>query len=109
METEEIKKYETGALLAFAKSVYSDDLADAMYLGTFGETHYFGPVFYDSKKKDQDIFIIFSNNQYGILPTNQFNLKTEEDICDFERRQHIWWDYMATLQCAYERGKRKRV
>lgn len=48
METDEIKKYENEAL-AFARGIYGNNLADAMYLGTFGETHYFGPVFYDSK------------------------------------------------------------
>ncbi|MBQ6101044.1 MAG: hypothetical protein IJL04_01995 [Bacteroidales bacterium] len=105
MESAEIKNYENGAL-AFARDIYGKNLADAMYLGTFGEIHYFGPVFYDSKKKDKDIFITFSNDQYSILPTDRFRLDTE-DRHDFERRQHIWWDYIATLQCAYERGRRE--
>ena len=106
MESAEIKNYEHGAP-AFARDIYGKNLADAMYLGTFGEIHYFGPVFYDSKKKDQDIFITFSNGQYSILPVDRFRLDTEEDRHDFERRQHIWWDYIATLQCAYERGRRE--
>ena len=41
MTTTEIRQLEAGAL-AFGQKTYGDDLADAMYLGTFSSIHYFG-------------------------------------------------------------------
>ena len=46
MTTADIRQFEAGAL-AFGQKTYGDDLADAMYLGTFSTIRYFGPVFYD--------------------------------------------------------------
>ena len=37
------------------------------------------------------------------IPANKEALK------DFERRQHIWWDYNAVIQSAFRRGKRKGI
>ena len=68
--TEEIKQTEKGAL-EFAQKVYGEDLADAMYLGTYGDS--------------------------------------DEDLKDFERRQHIWWDYNAVIQSAFRRGKNEGI
>ena len=28
---------------------------------------------------------------------------------DFQRRQHIWWDYIGVIQSAYRRGKHKTM
>ena len=39
MTTTEIRQLEAGAL-AFGQKTYGDDLADAMYLGTFNSIHY---------------------------------------------------------------------
>ena len=52
MTTTEIRQLESGAL-AFGQKTYGDDLADAIYLGTYSSIHYFGPVFYDSNKSKQ--------------------------------------------------------
>lgn len=52
MTTTEIRQLELGAL-AFGQKTYGDDLADAIYLGTYSSIHYFGPVFYDSNKSKQ--------------------------------------------------------
>jgi hypothetical protein len=47
--------------------------------------------------------------KYHFLPSEKFALDSDEDLKDFERRQHIWWDYNAVIQCAYRRGKRKGI
>ena len=44
---------------------------------------------------------------YHFLPSEKFALDSDEDMKDFERRQHIWWDYNAVIQSAFRRGKRK--
>ena len=41
MTSTEIRQLEAGALV-FGQKTYGDDLADAMYLGTFSSIHYFG-------------------------------------------------------------------
>lgn len=107
MTTTEIRQLEAGAL-AFGQKTYGDDLADAMYLGTFSSIHYFGPVFYDSNKSKQvqSFFITNADGQYCFLPAEQFELCSDTDRKEFERRQHIWWDMIGSIQCAYERGKR---
>ena len=110
MTTTEIRQLEAGAL-AFGQKTYGDDLADAMYLGTFSSIHYFGPVFYDSNKSKQvqSFFITNADGQYCFLPAEQFELCSDTDRKEFERRQHIWWDMIGSIQCAYERGKRSCV
>ncbi|MBR3472984.1 MAG: hypothetical protein IKO85_08335 [Bacteroidaceae bacterium] len=62
--TADIGQHEAGAL-AFGRKTYGDDLADAMYLGTFGSIHYFGPVFYD--------FRISKNVESFLSPMTQEN------------------------------------
>lgn len=110
MTTTEIRQLEAGAL-AFGQKTYGDDQADAMYLGTFNSIHYFGPVFYDSNKSKQvqSFFITHADGQYRFLPSEQFELCSDTDRKAYERRQHIWWVMIGTIQCAYERGKRNCV
>jgi hypothetical protein len=104
--TEEIKQTEKGAL-EFAQKVYGEDLADAMYLGTYGGISYFGPIFYEKDATRPSFLITYSEREYHFLPSEKFALDSDEDMKDFERRQHIWWDYNAVIQSAYRRGKRK--
>ena len=110
MTTAEIRQSEAGAL-AFGRETYGDSLADAMYLGTFGAIHYFGPTFYDSRisKQVQSFFITYADGKYSFLPAAQFKLDSDDDRKDFERRQHIWWDYIGAIQCAYERGRQQSI
>ena len=97
MTTTEIRQLEAGALV-FGQKAYGDDLADAMYLGTFSSIHYFGPVFYDSNKSKQvqSFFITNADGQYCFLPAEQFELCSDTDRKEFERRQHIWWDMIVS-------------
>ena len=108
MTTADIRQFEAGAL-AFGQKTYGDDLADAMYLGTFSTIHYFGPVFYDFRisKKVKSFFITCADGEYHFLPAIQFELSSDKERQDYERRQHIWWDMIGSIQCAYEREKRK--
>ena len=108
MTTEDIRQIEAGAL-AFGQKTYGDDLADAMYLGTFSTIHYFGPVFYDFRISEnvESFFITCADGEFRFLPASQFELSSDKDRQDYERRQHIWWDMIGSIQCAYERGKRK--
>ena len=108
MTTADIRQIEAGAL-AFGQKTYGDDLADAMYLGTFSTIHYFGPVFYDFRISEnvESFFITCSDGEFRFLPASQFELSSDKDRQDYERRQHIWWDMIGSIQCAYERGKRK--
>lgn len=108
MTTADIRQFEAGAL-AFGQKTYGDDLADAMYLGTFGSIHYFGPVFYDFRisKNVESFFITYDAGEYHFLPVSQFELNSEKDRENFERRQRIWWDMIGSIQCAYEKGKLK--
>lgn len=110
MTTTDIRQLESGAL-AFGQKTYGDDLALVMYLGTFSSIHYFGPVFYDSNKSKQvrSFFIINTDNRYCFLPAEQFELGSDTDRKEYERRQHIWWDMIGSIQCAYERGRRNSV
>lgn len=110
MTTNEIRQLEAGALV-FGQKTYGDDLADAMYLGTFGAIHYFGPVFYDSRKSEQvkSFFIVCDDGDFRFLPADQFELSSDEERKEYERRQHIWWDMIGSIQCAYERGRRNSV
>ena len=106
MTTADIRQFEAGAL-AFGQKTYGDDLADAMYLGTFSTIHYFGPVFYDFRisKNVESFFITCADGEFCFLPASQFKLSSDKDRQDYERRQHIWWDMIGSIQCAYERGK----
>ena len=104
--TEEIKQTEKGAL-EFAQKVYGEDLADAMYLGTYGGTSYFGLVFYEKDATRPSLVITDSKGEYHFLPSEEFALDSDEDLKDFEKRQHTWWDYNVVIQSAYRRGKRK--
>ena len=108
MTTADIRQFEAGAL-AFGQKTYGDDLADAMYLGTFSTIHYFGPVFYDFRISEnvESFFITCSDGEFRFLPASQFELSSDKDRQDYERRQHVWWDMIGSIQCAYERGKRK--
>jgi hypothetical protein len=108
MTTADIRQIEAGAL-AFGQKTYGDDLADAMYLGTFSTIHYFGPVFYDFRISEnvESFFITCADGEFRFLPASQFELSSDKDRQDYERRQHIWWDMIGSIQCAYERGKRK--
>ena len=108
MATTEIRQLESGAL-AFGQKTYGDDFADAMYLGTFSSIHYFGPVFYDFRisKNVESFFITCDAGEYQFLPASQFELSSDKDRQDYERRQHIWWDMIGSIQCAYERESRK--
>ena len=106
--TEEIKQTEKGAL-DFAKNVYGDDLPDAMYLGTYGGICYFGLVYYERDATRPSLVITDSKGEYHFLPSEKFALDSDEDMKDFEKRQHIWWDYNAVIQCAYRRGKNKGI
>ena len=108
MTTADIRQIEAGAL-AFGQKTYGDDLADAMYLGTFSTIHYFGPVFYDFRISEnvESFFITCADGEFRFLPASQFELSSDKDMQDYERRQHIWWDMIGSIQCAYERGKRK--
>ena len=110
MTTTEIRQLEAGAL-AFGQTTYGDDLADAMYLGTFSSIHYFGPVFYDFRKSEQvkSFFIVCDDGEFSFLPADQFELSSDMERCEYERRQHIWWDMIGSIQCAYERGRRNSV
>ena len=107
MTTADIRQHEAGAL-TFGRETYGDDLADAMYLGTFNSIHYFGPVFYDFRisKNIESFFIIWAAGEYRFMSANKFELSSDKDRRDFERRQHIWWDMIGSIQCAYERGRR---
>ena len=107
MTTAEIRNLEAEAL-AFGKTTFGDDLADAMYLGTFSSVHYFGPVFYDFRKSEQvqSFFIVCGDGKFSFLPAEQFELCSDTEQRDFERRQHIWWDMIGAIQCAFERGRR---
>lgn len=107
MTTTEIRRLEAEAL-AYGQKTYDDDLADAIYLGTFNSIHYFGPVFYDSQKSKQvhSFFITCTEGRYSFMREEQFELSSDNDRKEYERRQHIWWDMIGTIQCAYERGKR---
>jgi hypothetical protein len=108
MTTADIRQHEAGAL-TFGRETYGDDLADAMYLGTFNSIHYFDPVFYDFRisKNIESFFIIWADDEYRFMSANKFELSSDKDRRDFERRQHIWWDMIGSIQCAYERGRRK--
>ena len=55
MTTADIRQFEAGAL-AFGQKTYGDDLAFAMYLGTFSTIHYFGPVFSGKTTSGGSIF-----------------------------------------------------
>ena len=94
--------------MTFGRETYGDDLADAMYLGTFNSIQYFGPVFYDFRisKNIESFFIIRADGEYRFMSSNKFELSSDKDRRDFERRQHIWWDMIGSIQCAYERGRR---
>ena len=110
MTTFEIRQLEAGAL-AFGQKTYGDGLADAMYLGTFSSIHYFGPVFYDSNKSKQvqSFFIVCGDGDFSFLPAERFELGSDTERREYERRQHIWWDMIGSIQCAYERGRRDSV
>lgn len=110
MTTNEIRHLEAEALV-FGQKTYGDDLADAMYLGTFDAIHYFGPVFYDFRRREQvkSFFIVCGDGKFSFLPAEQFELNSEKDRNEYERRQHIWWDMIGSIECAYERGRRNSV
>ncbi len=93
--------------MEFAKNVYGEALADAMYLGTYVGISYFGLVFYEKDATRPSLVITDSKGEYHFLPSEEFALDSDEDLKDFEKRQHIWWDYNAVIQSAYRRGKRK--
>ena len=71
--TEEIKQTEKGAL-EFAQKVYGEDLADAMYLGTYGGISYFGFVFYEKDATRPSFLITYSEREYHFLPSEKFAL-----------------------------------
>ena len=110
MTTTEIRQLEAEAL-AFGQNTYGDDLADAMYLGTFSSIHYFGPVFYDSRKSKQvkSFFVVCGDGEFRFLPAEQFELSSDTERKEYERRQHIWWDMIGSIQCAYEKGRRNSI
>ena len=41
------------------------------------------------------------------MSANKFELSSDKDRRDFERRQHIWWDMIGSIQCACEKERRK--
>ena len=104
--TEEIKQIEKGAL-EFAKSIFGDALADAIYLGTYGGIGYYGPIFYEEDATIPSLLITYCKGEYNFLPIEKLKLDSYEDIKEFERRQLNWWDNIAVIQCAYKRGKRE--
>ena len=106
--TEEIKQTEKGAL-EFAQKVYGKALADAMYLGTYVGISYFGLVFYEKDATRPSLVITDSEGEYHFLPSEKFALDSDEDLKDFEKRQHIWWDYNAVIQSAFRRGKNEGI
>jgi hypothetical protein len=106
--TEEIKQTEKGAL-EFAKDIFGKALADAMYLGTFKGVSYFGPIFYERDAIRKSFLITYSDDKYDFLLSENFSLDSDEDLKDFQRRQHIWWDYICVIQSAYRRGKHEAM
>ena len=106
--TEDIKQVEQRAL-EFAKNVFSEALADAMYLGTYNGISYFGPIFYERNATRNSFLITCLEEKYDFLPSEKFSLDSDEDLKDFQRRQHIWWDYIGVIQSAYRRGKHKAM
>ena len=105
---QEIKQAEKEAL-TFAKNVYGKALADAMYLGTFKGVSYFGPIFYERDATRKSFLITYSEDKYDFLLSEKFSLDSDEDLKDFQRRQHIWWDYIGVIQSAYRRGKHEAM
>ena len=106
--TEDIKQTEQGAL-EFVRNIYGKKVADAMYLGTFKDISYFGPVFYERDEKRKSFLITYCEGKYDFLLPEKFSLDSDEDVKDFQRRQHIWWDYIGVIQSAYRRGKREAI
>ena len=102
----EIKQAEKGAL-EFAKNDYGEALADAIYLGTYKGVSYFGPVFYEKEDTRDSFLITYCDERYGYLPSEKFSLDSDDDLKEFEHRQHIWWDLTGVIQCAFRRGKRE--
>jgi hypothetical protein len=55
------------------------------------------------------LVITDSEREYHFLPSEKFAINSDEDMKGFERRQHIWWDYIAVIQSAYRRGKNEGI
>ena len=106
--TEGIKQIEKGAL-QFAKDIFGKALADAMYLGTFKGVSYFGPIFYERDATRKSFLITYSEDKYDFLLADKFSLDSDEELKDFQHRQHIWWDYIGVIQSAYRRGKHETM
>lgn len=106
--TEEIKQTEKGAL-QFAKGIFDKALADAMYLGTFKGVSYFVPIFYERDATRKSFLITYCEDKYDFLLSEKFSLDSDIDLKDFQRRQHIWWDYIGVIQSAYRRGKHEAM
>ena len=104
----QVKQAEKEAL-TFAKNVYGKALADAMYLGTYHGISYFGPIFYERDATRNSFLITYRENKYDFLPSEKFSLDSDEDLKDFQHRQHIWWDYIGVIQSAYRRGKHEAM
>ena len=81
--TEEIKQAEKGAL-DFAKNVYGDSLADAMYLGTYGGISYFGLVFYEKDASRPSFVITDIEGEYHFLSSEEFALDSDKDLKEFD-------------------------